>query len=58
MQDDLQRIRDMLKAISEIERLLGTRSLEQFAVDDKTFSPESSSILWCSAKLQQLFLVN
>ena len=43
MQDDLQRIRDMLKAISEIERLLGTRSLEQFAVDDKTFSPESSS---------------
>src|SRR6185437_487453 len=34
MQDDLQRIRDMLKAISEIERLLGTRSLEQFAVDD------------------------
>lgn len=34
MQDDSQRIRDMLKAIFEIERRLGTRSLEEFAVDD------------------------
>ena len=34
MQDDLQLIRDMLKAISEIERRLGSSSLEQFAVDE------------------------